>query len=138
MLIKFLQANTKQCGFFLLKKCKQTSSYKHILKLHLRKTLLPESCSWEHNHTSLSPHLSFFFFFQIFMLNRRLRSWVRSLLHDSMFTWFCEVGNKVLIKTTFAEEKIQPPFGLCLSRYSQLSQIVSTKKPDWRSRDATI
>lgn len=43
----------------------------------------------------------------------------------------------VLIKTTFAEEK-SASMWVSLSSYSQLSQIVSTKKPDWRSRDATI
>lgn len=35
--------------------------------------------------------------------------------------------NKVLIKTTFAEEKFSLHLGVFLSSYSQLSQIVSTK-----------
>ena len=40
----------------------------------------------------------------------------------------CVAWNKVLIKTTFAEEKFSFHLGVFLSSYSQLSQIVKAQK----------
>lgn len=137
MLIKFLQANTKQCFFFfLLKKCKQTVHTNTFLKLHLPKPYCRSPAACKRNHVSPSP--SFFFFPSISVLiegesvrsERPLRDPVRYMIphgrkQSSNQNYFCW-------------RKFSLHLGVFLSSYSQLSQIVSTKKPDWRSRDATI